>query len=259
MEETTANKSERLGIYIVRQGVEILTVSDGGQSRKSIAVELKDLSQAKIAEEAVYTDPKLLADYAMTAVVADSNRFMVVPLAVADDPDALSGICSILWPDVTAGDLTVNNAGADCAVVSVLDASLTGFVHRTFSNPSVIHRMAALIYFFSRLSRPVNKVKIYAHFADDNRLDILAFSHDGLLMANTFECQEMLDAVYFIMAAVKDTGFDALDDELLLSGDSRRMEQTIATLRKYVNSVMPLLMPKEITDSPLELQIVRGA
>lgn len=258
MEDTNNNKSKKLGIYIRRGGIDLLTATPDGVKHESVAVDAAIANQSKIIEEAVYLSPVLLGDYASTEVIADGTRFMLVPKCAADDSETLAGMAAMMWNDISADDLTVDRPGLGCAVVSAIDASLTGFVRRTFSNPVVHHRLAALISFFSRQSRPVNRVKIFAHFPCENRLDIVAIGTEGLLMANTFECQEATDALYFIMAAVKDTGFDALDDELLLSGDNSVCEELTPTLRKYVNSVMPLLLPSAVSDSPLELQIINS-
>lgn len=259
LEETNNNKAGRpkkLGIYIRKGGIDTLTVTPDGVVRESVAVDAAIASQSKIIEEAVYLTPALLGDYAATVVIADSQRFMVVPECVADDPATLASTAAIMWPDVQSEGLTVDRPGYGCAVISDIDPALTGFVGRTFAKPAVHHRLAALVSFFSLQSHPVNRVKMFAHFSAPNRLDIVAVSTDGLLMANTFECQEATDAMYFIMAAVKDTGFDALDDELLLSGDNSLCEELTQTLRKYVNSVMPLLLPAAVSESPLELQII---
>lgn len=251
---TAQQDRKTLAISLRRGGIDVRRCCGTEAELFAVEVDASIPEGEKVIEEAVYTTPSLLGDYAQTVIVVDTPCFTLVPQEVADDREALEAIRGLMWPDAQADAVTVSPAADGMAVVASVDPALTGFVSRTFGRATVVHRVAALCRFFASLSRPVNNIKLYANFASPTRLDIVALKADTILMANSFEYTETDDAVYYIMAAVKDCGFDQLDDELLLSGDAECCRKITDTLRKYINSVMPLLLPENIKNCPLELQ-----
>lgn len=245
-----------LGICLRKGGVDVRRIIGDDAEAFAVETDLTVGDDVKVLEESVYANPLLLGEYDRTMIVADGPRFTIVPEDVARDSETLAAVAAMMWPDAGMDSLNVSPAAYGASVVSVIGQQLVGFIGRTFSKASVVHRIAALCRVFASLSKPINDIRLYAHFPSEYRLDIVALTGDGLLMANTFDCAAPEDAVYFIMAAVKDCGFDPLDDELLLSGDEAACRNVTDTLRKYVNSVMPLLLPEKMKGGPLELQII---
>ena len=249
----SSNRSGHLAVYVKAGGVDTLVIDDDGYRHSSIEVDQALISPDKALEEAVYMTPWLLGDFSRIDIIASSPRFTLVPEQLADDATTVAEIADRLWPD--RGDDTLETDICGCAVglISVFDRRLSGFVGRTFTRATLHHRLSPLVNFFTSLSRPVNRVKLYAHFSGDNDLDVVALNADGPLMANTFECRDTADAVYFIMAAVKDCGLDALDDEVIVCGNTERATAATEKLRLYLNSVMPLLLPVSDSGIPIEL------
>lgn len=249
-------RGDVLGICLRTDGVDVRRVSGTGVQTFTVANDLTVGDDVKILEESVYASPLLLGEFERTTIVFDSPRFTVVPEEVALDGELLESVASLMWPDAAPDSINVSPAAFGAAVISVAGHQLTGFVGRTFTKASLVHRIAALCRVFATLSKPVNNIRLYANLPSAGRLDIVAMTGERLLMANTFECAGNEDAVYFIMAAVKDCGFDPLDDEMLLTGDADVCAAVREALRKYVNSVMPLLLPDKMKEGPLELQII---
>lgn len=246
-------------IYIRKGGVDVARYDGDSHRLSSVKVDASITTPEKILEEAVYADPTLLESTGTTTVVADCSRFAIVPSCTAGDPFLTA---RQLWPDGSGAEeymdedaVLADRTAKDTAVLWLPGKKMLNFVRRTFADAVLCHRLSVLIDFFARQSAPVNRVKIYACFSDTDRLDIVALTADKLLMANTFDCNDAADAFYFIMAAAEDCGFDALEDELLLYGDTDRSTAATATLRKYFNSVMPLLVPDNIKELPPELTI----
>ncbi|MDE5595087.1 MAG: DUF3822 family protein [Muribaculaceae bacterium] len=247
------SSADNLAIYIRKGGIDTIT---GNSSRRNFASCIVDESitqPERILEEAVYANPWLLGDFARTDIIADAVRFALCPAAVADSGLLIAGTAKRLWHDCDTDSLTVEKCSLATAAITAFDRSLSGFVSRTFPRAVFHHRLTSLIDFFASLSRPVNKIKLYVHFAGDSHVDLIAFSAAGVMMANSFDCPERADSLYFIMAAVKDMGFDPLDDELVICGNHARCEQLTETLRRYLNSVMPLLLPAPENEMPAEL------
>ena len=253
--ETSDNLSARrsLAIYVRRGGIDALVYDAERHECSSVEVDPAVVSPSKVLEEAVYQTPWLLGDFSRIDVVASADRFMTVPQALEAGDQGARAVAALVWPDAGHDCLSLYGCGASAKLLSVFDRQLYGFVNRTFTGASLRHRLASLADFFSSLSRPVNRVKLYACFTGDNSLDVIAMTADTLLMANTFGCQGVDDELYFIMVSVRDCGFDALDDEVIVCGDPGRCEAAMERLRVYLNSVMPLLLPQDYTDIPLEL------
>ncbi|MDE5554074.1 MAG: DUF3822 family protein [Muribaculaceae bacterium] len=234
---------QRLLILIRHNGIATLIGNNDGWRSDVVTIDPSiGSTPAKALEEAVYTSPALLAEYSRVDVVADSDRFIIVPSELASDSVAVSNVVQMMWPDASDDDITVDLCGS-AAFVSLIDKSLVGFVGRTFMRAAIHHRLAMLASFFMTLSAPVNRVKLYTHFAGASRVDIVAVTSEGLLMANSFDCETTTDAVYYIMACVKDCGFDELEDEMIVCGDQPSCASATEVLRQYINSVMPLLLP----------------
>lgn len=247
------SSADNLAIYIRRGGIDTLTGNSSRCNFASFSVDGSITQPERILEEAVYANPWLLGDFARTDVIADAPRFAVCPDIIADSEALIADTAKRLWHDCDSDSLTVEKCSLATAAIAAFDRSLRGFVSRTFPRALLHHRLTSLIDFFASLSRPVNKIKLYAHFASDSRIDLIAFSADGIMLANSFDCSESSDSLYFIMAAVKDMGFDPLDDELVICGNPARCEELTETLRRYLNSVMPLLLPALENEMPAEL------
>lgn len=245
---------QRLLILIRPNGIDTLIGNNEGWRAGAVAVDSSvGSTPAKVLEEAVYTSPALLSEYSMVDVVAEGDRFVIVPAELAADSVAVGEVARMMWSEVSDDDLTVDVCGK-AAFVSILDRSLVGFVGRTFVNGAIHNRLAMLTSFFMSLSAPVNRVKLYAHFAGPSRVDVVALTSEGLLMANSFDCEATTDAVYYIMACVKDCGFDELEDEMIVCGDQPSCAAATEVLRQYINSVMPLLLP--VSDSNVAFELL---
>lgn len=244
-----------LKILIRHNGIDTLTDGSDGRRQGSVNIDAPLAgSPAKTLEEAVYNSPSLLGDFNKITILADSDRFTIVPATVAADDETIAAVAAKLWPD-SAGETVNADVCGKVAFLTVFGKSLDGFVSRTFPAATLRLRLAALTSYFMSLSAPVNRIKMYARFMPDRRLDVVALSADGPVTANSYVCDSETDAAYYILACIKDCGFDMLDDELILCGDHTLYAPVTDLLRRYVNSVMPLLLPSHDTDIHLEFLI----
>lgn len=248
-----ARSAGRLTVFVRAGGVDVLISGSDGPQFFSVDVDPSITSQEKTLEEAVYANTKLLGDFSRIDIIADTDRFVIAPGENNAESKIIANIAAKLWPNSEPEHINAEPCSFATTVAAIFDRSLTGFVGRTFPRASLHHRICTLTDFFASLSRPVNKIKLYAHLSGSSRLDIVVLTADALIMANSFNCSEALDAVYYIMAAVKDSGFDPLDDEVILCGDQARRAELTDTLRRYLNSVMPLLLPAPENSMPVEL------
>lgn len=243
-----------LNILVRQNGIATLSVSPEGWRQGAVSVDASVSSTpAKILEEAVYNSPSLLSDYTRIDVVADTERFVLVPSELASDETAVSKVIGLLWPDETDEPVTVDLC-CSAAFLSLFGKGLVGFVSRTFPSGALHHRLAMLTSYFMSRPAPVNHLKLYAHFEASSRIDIVVLDSRGPVMVNSFKCESIDDAVYYIMAAVKDSGFDALDDEMIVCGDFQSCTEATDVLRQYINSVMPL--PQVVDEKNIALELL---
>lgn len=231
----------------------VTDLQTGERSYETLRPDAPADSQLKMLEEAVYLKPGLLTDFASVEIMLRSPRLTVVPDAAADtDTGALEAVAGQIWGDDFDSQLiTADKAAMGCSIISLPDSGEAGFVRRTFGDARIVQPLAVITRWCATLSRPVNRVKIYAFVSDSARqLDIVAMTADKLLIANSFELAEDDDALYYILASVKASHFDVLDDELFVSAPESMQTTLTDSLRRYVNSVMPLIYPKEIDCDP---------
>lgn len=201
----------------------------------------------KAIEEAVYATPVLLSDFGKIDVVVRTHRFL--PLRKDTDEDLkteLLNYCRLITPDDEAVVRTDSTA-SDSEIIWAADSGVMRFLARTFRNPCVSSHIAILSRYFSRRAMLGNSGKVYVHFhqgADTRSADIIAYGTDGrpaLMTTKTFRTNE--DALYYILASLKEAGLDPHADEILLCGNTATRDEMMPLLRRYVSSVMPVIFP----------------
>ncbi|MCM1517408.1 MAG: DUF3822 family protein [Pseudoflavonifractor sp.] len=209
-------------------------------------------------EEAVYDNQALLLDYGRTDVVVETQRFIIIPDGISSREMADAAFAETF--PLTEGELISSSLhGLGATIWMNVDMGLAGFLRRTFNNPRIHHHLAPLCRYFSSKSKLGNTGKMYANFHGD-RVDIMIFGQDGLLVANTFKYREPVDALYYIFACRSQYGTGSGDDELFLAGDNGIRETLTPMLREYVAYVMPVIFPsvmfkagREAMDAPFDL------
>lgn len=230
----------------------VTDLQSGARSYETLRPDAPADSPVKLLEEAVYLRPSLLTDFASTEILLRSPRLTVVPDEAAGiGRGMLEKLAGQIWSDDDNDLVTADKAAMGCTIVSVPDKREAGFVRRTFGDARIVQPLAVITRWCATLSRPVNRVRLYAFVSDNSQnLDIIAMSADKLLIANSFNLIEQQDAIYYILACAKVSRFDVLDDELFISAPEAVQTALTDSLRRYVNSVMPLIYPKEIDCDP---------
>lgn len=203
--------------------------------------------QAKALEEAVYATPVLLSDFGRIDVVVRTDRFLPAPTGLDEDlRKKMLEYCRVLCPDDEAVVRT-DTTGLNYDITWAADAGMMRFLARTFRNPCVTSHIATLSRYFSRRVMLGNSGKLYVHFhqgADTRAADLIAFGTDGrpaLMTTKEFRTNE--DALYYILASMKESDLDLRADEILLCGNASIRDELMPLLRRYASSVMPVIFP----------------
>ncbi len=206
----------------------------------------------KVVEDAVYSHPELLAEYGAVDIYIDTPRFMVLPRDVAADDAAVRGIADSLYPSERLNAVCAcaevppfhDEDGGAAYVAVFVEPALEGFLRRTFVQARIMHRIVPLTRYFEASGRFLgNAGKIHVH-RRAGAVDVIAFDGKGLAMANTFATPGGdADALYFVLAAARDMGFDADNDRMMCSGEAAVRDRLMASLKPYANFVMPVVFP----------------
>lgn len=202
-------------------------------------------------KEIVYENPLLTAEFNTVDVIVDSNRFFVMNQDEATDEEIARRI-ELLWPaerrEESLTGLTSTVEEGRTVLVWAADKSLPAFLRRTWNNPRLHHRMAVTARYYSLKNHLGNMGKLYARLGD-NRLDILAYSRDGLLMANTFDTHGSAEnAAYYTLAAAAHLEFDNESDRVFVGGDIDLRDALTQRLREFIPMVMPEIMPSDAAE-----------
>ena len=138
------------------------------------------------------------------------------------------------------------------AVIFGMDRSAHEFLLQQHPNASFhSHACSLITYFSTRLEGNPHKQYV---FLREKTIDIFAFKEQQLQAANSFQCDNDADRLYYLLYFWKTLEFEQEQDELLLCGPLEDKRQLLVKLRKFIRKVFiinyPPLEPQ--TQSPCE-------
>lgn len=218
-------------------------------------------SALKGIENAFYDNSILLDDYSKVQVIVDNDNFVLVPEDLADEDNA-EKIFGQLYPDFEGDVLVSDVASCGCKVIYGAEKGMKGFLERTYANVEINHCMVPMLNFFHRRSMLGNVPKMYVTLVGD-KLYVLAFEGEKLIVANSFRYKNISDAAYYILGVWQEVKFEQQTDEMQIAGELTRRGDLMDILRKYVQFVMPSLFPptllrvsREAMTQPFDLMLL---
>jgi hypothetical protein len=171
----------------------------------------------------------------VNVLIAD-KRFVLVPLEFFEDEQ----IETLFYHSHSAREnelvqyniLRKNNA----VVLFGMDKSSYNLLKEQYPDIKFYSQASSLIESFSAKSRLGNSRKIYVNLRGAG-IEMFCYDRGHLLLANSFECHEVTDRIYYLLYTWKQMGFDALRDELHLSGDLSEKDALLPELKKYIKQV----------------------
>ena len=70
-----------------------------------------------------------------------------------------------------------------------------------------------------------------------NVLLLYCYDRNHLLLANSFECKQTADRIYYLLYIWKQLGFEQERDEMHLTGELSDKEALLSELRKFIRQV----------------------
>ncbi|MBO7291106.1 MAG: DUF3822 family protein [Bacteroidaceae bacterium] len=213
---------------------------DGSMVSERIALPVGD-EYAHTIEQAVYGHEILLQPFKRVYVVMPSKHFVLVPQEVATLSDN-SMFFERMYPSAQDYVIESHMPHTGAVMLSGADARVVSFINRTFDNPTLLHPLTALCEYFYRKSRLGNQRKMYVHLLR-NRMDVVCYGREGLLLANPFVYRHSNDAAYHLLNVWKQLGLDQRHDEVQIAGDADTRRELSALLRNYILTVVPVIFP----------------
>lgn len=198
-------------------------------------------SYLKAVENCVYDNPLLLKPYGEVRAVVASKRFMMMPAAIIDEDTRLD-IMDVAFPDAEGEFAFCDMPQCGAVMGFEIEKGVNAFLQRTFFNPPVLHDLVPLCEYNKSKQEMASLRRMYVHLCG-SQMSVCLFDRGSLAMANSFQFNDIDDAAYYALNAWQTFGFDALSDEILLSGDKPLRDVLAPMLRKYVNFVMPAIFP----------------
>lgn len=185
----------------------------------------------------VFAETDLLGrEYRQVNVIMVSKRFTLVPLEIFEDDQA-----EMLFHHnhtkkeneaIHFNILKKSNA----VVVFGMDKSAFQFLTEQYPEAKFYSQTSPLIERFSVKSKLGNNRKMYASVRGD-AIDTFCFERGHLMLANSFECKETPDRIYYLLYLWKQLALDQERDELHLTGLLPDKENLVEGLRKFIVKV----------------------
>lgn len=185
-------------------------------------------------QDVVYEHSILLTEHS-TIIVVESKHYVVAPSRIIktdDDAERLIESLHTLKDD----DMWIDRVD-DKSIIFSSAEGLDSFLQRTFIVERIISHLNPFVRCIAQLQSTGQEKMIVA--LRRNRLDVVAERKGLLLLANTFEWQEVTDASYYLLNAWQTLGLDQQSAELHLYGDKDLRDSVSVTLRKFINYVIP--------------------
>lgn len=199
------------------------------------------LSVAKAVEDAVYDNPLLLSDFKRVTFLMRDTLHAVIPFDVAADADLLRRVMDqLIGPrdyEPTIDDIP--RLGA--SVAYYIEPQIANFIRRTFAGATFIHPVTGLTRYWHGTGRASGSMTTYVNLRQ-GAADIVVYSGDRLLTANSYPTPTADDTLYYIMAIREMTSTPA-EAPVSVAGDNALRDALMPRLSKCVGRAIPAVFP----------------
>lgn len=174
--------------------------------------------------------------YKKVNILMANKRFTTVPLECFEDEQApLLFYHNHLDKDYEVVLYNVQKQ-SNTVVIYAMDKSVHAFLSEQFPTVSFYAQSSVLIDYFCTKSKLGNSKKMFV-LVQRKSINLYAFEKGHLLLANTFDCQQPEDKLYYILYVWKQLGFNQERDELHLSGMINDEKKLSTELRRYIEQL----------------------
>ena len=222
------------------------------ESGTSMAVNVKELLKSDILQ---YT-------YKRVNVLLVTRRFTLIPLELAEDEEQYRAVFYYNHSMQENEKVLCNDLRkAYVKVAFGMDKSAWQQLAERYPAAHFYSQVSPLIEHFAGKCRLGNSKKMYV-YVRGNSLDVFCFDRGRLLLANSFDCKQVDDCIYYLLYVWKQLDYNQERDELHLVGFFNDKEKLNSGLKQFVRQVFIINPKSEFTrqgvakleDIPYDLQ-----
>lgn len=169
-------------------------------------------------------------------VIAASKRFTLVPLEYFEDELAETFFYHN-QPDKENETVLYNILHRSSAVVLFgMDKSACNYLREQYNNLKFYSQVTPFMEYITTLNQTGLRHRLYINLRN-KAIDTFAYQGTKLLLANSFDCRNLSDFLYYILYLWKQLSFNQETDELYLTGSIAGKEQLTSELKKFIGKV----------------------
>lgn len=173
--------------------------------------------------------------YRRVNILMADKRFTLVPLEFFED-EQTETLFIITTRSGKRNCAIQHSAKNNAVVLFSMDKSARSFLCEQYPDVRFYSQASSFIEHFSSKSRLGNSRKMYVHLRKD-AADLYCYDRNHLLLANSFECKQTADRIYYLLYIWKQLGFEQERDEMHLTGELSDKEALLSELRKFIRQV----------------------
>ena len=174
--------------------------------------------------------------YRRVNILMADKRFTLVPLEFFEDEQTETLFIITTRSGKTKLCNTTFCEKNNAVVLFSMDKSARSFLCEQYPDVRFYSQASSFIEHFSSKSRLGNSRKMYVHLRKD-AADLYCYDRNHLLLANSFECKQTADRIYYLLYIWKQLGFEQERDEMHLTGELSDKEALLSELRKFIRQV----------------------
>jgi glutaredoxin-related protein len=172
-------------------------------------------------------------NYKQVNVMLESSRYITVPIELFDDEQTEL----LFYHNITKheNEIILYNIlqSINSVVIYSLDTSAHHLLITKYPEVKFYVHVSPLLEYFSAKSHQGNNRKMYVNLRNE-AIDIFCLDHGRLLLANSYDCREIADRIYYILYIWKQLNLDQERDEILFYGNMPEKDMLIAQADKYI-------------------------
>ena len=197
-------------------------------------------------ENTVYDNSFLLQPFGKTIVVADSDRFLLLPDEMTGcDDNEYYRYYNCIYPDDNRNLMSDHIKDAGLSIVYGINRDVDSFLRRTFYNPPTVHCLTPLIAYFKRNDAYSGRNRMFVYITD-SQAEIITLKSGRVAFANVFPFKCADDAFYYIVNAWSHCEMSHNDDDMIIVGDSGIKQLLTPRLREAAHNVSQMILPADI-------------
>ena len=205
----------------------------------------KALPYAEQLKEFYFENEFMTWNYKQIHIIQTDSKYTLVPLAFYLEKEQ-EKLFTFNCGQPEKGKILVDEVKEEHAnLLYEMDNETFEFCSRSFTHPQFHHYMSSLLSLWKKQSQHNLFRRIYC-LLSDTHIDLACYEQGRLLFANYYMVQSLNDMLYYILYVWKQHGWDAVHDQLYLSGDAAIVKELRTYLQTYLKQVDTIKVPAEV-------------